>query len=218
MPRFPPTPPSKPNCSCAATATAAACCNASCPKPIAGGDGVLHLDHNAAEAKRNQALGRQHHHAHLYRTVSAAEAGQIAGTPISQSALYWPQGAVVELPCRCTPCSTIPDHPAYPHTAFIRHSQWPWLASPHACRPVSRQPHVYRTGAHSPQMADCNVAALPWRLIRGQTSSPPPAPNRPNCAAPFPPPATSALISARLHCYGATFLPQQRTSDWQMAF
>ena len=51
-----------------------------------GGDGVLHLNFDEAERKRNQALGLQQHHAHLYRNVSADEAAQIAGINVFQTA------------------------------------------------------------------------------------------------------------------------------------
>ena len=183
-----------------------------------GGDGVLHLNHNAAEAKRNQALGRQRHHAHLYRTVSAAEAGQIAGIPISQSALYWPQGVWLNPPALV--------HALLDHPLITLHTHTPLLSATHnghgwQARTPAGLFHgshiVYCTGAHSPQMADFNIAALPWRLIRGQTSLAAASPQsaKLRCAL-----SAASYISPAwqgLHCYGATFLPQQRTSDWQMA-
>ncbi len=183
-----------------------------------GGDGVLHLNHNAAEAKRNQALGRQRHHAHLYRTVSAAEAGQIAGIPISQSALYWPQGVWLNPPALV--------HALLDHPLITLHTHTPLLSATHnghgwQARTPAGLFHgshiVYCTGAHSPQMADFNIAALPWRLIRGQTSLAAASAQsaKLRCAL-----SAASYISPAwqgLHCYGATFLPQQRTSDWQMA-
>ena len=63
-----------------------------------GGDGVLHLNFDEAERKRNQALGLQQHHTHLYRNVSADEAAQIAGIDVFSDGLYWPQGVWLNPP------------------------------------------------------------------------------------------------------------------------
>ena len=53
-----------------------------------GGDGVLHLNFDDSERKRNQALGLQHQHKHLYRSISAEEAAYIAGIDVFSDGLY----------------------------------------------------------------------------------------------------------------------------------
>jgi len=63
-----------------------------------GGDGVLHLNFDDSERKRNQALGLQHQHKHLYRRVSAEEAAHIAGIDVFSDGLYWPQGVWLNPP------------------------------------------------------------------------------------------------------------------------
>jgi len=63
-----------------------------------GGDGVLHLNFDDSERKRNQALGLQHQHKHLYRSVSAEEAAHIAGIDVFSDGLYWPQGVWLNPP------------------------------------------------------------------------------------------------------------------------
>ncbi|UOO82927.1 FAD-dependent 5-carboxymethylaminomethyl-2-thiouridine(34) oxidoreductase MnmC [Uruburuella testudinis] len=184
-----------------------------------GGNGILHLNHSAAETKRNHALGQQRHHAHLYRSVNAAEASKIAGLPIASDGLYWPQGVWLNPPALV---QALLDHPLitlHSHTPLLHavHNGREWQAATPA-QTFCGSHIIYCLGAHSPDAADFNLAALPYQLIRGQTSLAAVTAQsaRLRCAL-----SGATYISPAwqgLHCYGATFLPHDadsrlRTSD-----
>lgn len=181
-----------------------------------GGHGVLHLNHDAAESKRNQALGTQTHHRHLYRSVSAAEAGEIAAIPVASDGLYWPQGVWLNPPAVV---QALLDHPLielHTHTPALaaEHDGKSW----HVTTPAQtfRGSHlIYCLGAHSPVAADINVAALPYQLIRGQTSlaAATAASAKLRCAL-----SGASYISPAwqgLHCFGATFIHHDANTDWR---
>ena len=181
-----------------------------------GGNGVLHLNHDAGETRRNQALGAQTHHAHLYRPVDAAEAAQIVGIETAQSGLYWPQGVWLHPPALVR---ALLDHPL-----IELHTRTPVLAAEHdgkewqirtPSHTFSGSHLIYCTGAHSPQAADPNVSSLPYRLVRGQTDL--------AAAVPYSKQLRCALSGAGyispawqgLHCYGATFVQHDTGTDWR---
>ncbi|MFS6937739.1 FAD-dependent 5-carboxymethylaminomethyl-2-thiouridine(34) oxidoreductase MnmC [Neisseria animaloris] len=181
-----------------------------------GGDGVLHLNHDAEETRRNQALAAHNHHAHLYRPVDADEAAQIAGIETAQSGLYWPQGVWLNPPALVR---ALLDHPL-----IELHTRTPVLAAEHdgngwqvrtPAHTFSGSHLIYCTGAHSPQAADPNVSALPYRLVRGQTDL--------AAAVPYSEQLRCALSGASyispawqgLHCYGATFVQHDTGTDWR---
>ena len=180
-----------------------------------GGDGVLHLNFDEAERKRNQALGLQHHHAHLYRSVSAAEAAQIAGIDVFSDGLYWPQGVWLNPPAVVR---ALLDHPLialHEHTPLtaVEHGGANWTA--HTPRgSFSAHCIVYCTGAHSPNLPDTNAAALPLRQIRGQTGV--------TAASGFSKQLRCALSGESYispswqekHCYGATFVLNSSDDAW----
>lgn len=181
-----------------------------------GGDGVLHLNHDAEETRRNQALGAHSHHAHLYRPVDADEAAQIAGIETAQSGLYWPQGVWLNPPAFVR---ALLDHPL-----IELHTRTPVLAAEHdgnkwqvrtPAHTFSGSHLIYCTGAHSPQAADPNVSALPYRLVRGQTdlAAAVPYSEQLRCAL-----SGTGYISPAwqgLHCYGATFVQHDTGTDWR---
>ena len=135
-----------------------------------GGDGVLHLNFDEAERKRNQALGLQQHHTHLYRSVSADEAAQIAGIDVFSDGLYWPQGVWLNPPAVVRALldhSLIELHEDTP-LFFAEYDGANWTVHT-PCGSFSATHIIYCMGAHSPNAADANVSALPFRQIRGQT-------------------------------------------------
>ncbi|MCF7521347.1 FAD-dependent 5-carboxymethylaminomethyl-2-thiouridine(34) oxidoreductase MnmC [Neisseria sp. ZJ106] len=183
-----------------------------------GGGGVLHLNYNEAERRRNQALGGQSHHAHLYRSVSAAEAADLAGFPRQTAfsdGLYWPQGVWLNPPAWI---HSLLDHPlikVYPNTPLTavsrQNNMW------HAATPTghfSAGHIIYCTGAASPISPEANVAALPFRQIRGQTgvANATPFSQQLRCAL-----SAEGYISPSWqgrHCYGATFILNSSDSRW----
>ncbi|QEY26824.1 FAD-dependent 5-carboxymethylaminomethyl-2-thiouridine(34) oxidoreductase MnmC [Neisseria zalophi] len=183
-----------------------------------GGNGILHLNYDNEEARRNRLLSEQRRHSHLYRAVSADEATQIAGIPIAQSGLYWPQGVWLHPPALVR---ALLNHPL-----IEVHNQSPVLSAEHNGH--SWQVHtpkhifsgshlVYCTGAHSPHIADANIATLPYRLIRGQTdlASATPYSQQLRCALS----GTSYISPAwqGRHGYGATFVQHDTGTDWREA-
>ena len=158
-----------------------------------GGNGVLHLNFDDSERKRNQALGLQHQHKHLYRSVSAEEAAHIAGIDVFSDGLYWPQGVWLNPPAVVHALLNHPLIELHEHSPLtaVSHDGAQWIAhTPNAHFNASHI--VYCMGAHSPTAADTNVSALPFRQIRGQTGVVSASPFHKSCIAPFPAKATSA--------------------------
>ena len=178
--------------------------------------GLLHLNHNPAETRRNAALAAQKHHAHLYRGVSAAEAGAIAGIDMFSDGLYWPQGAWLHPPALVRALLAHPHITLCEHTPLLS-AQWSggaWqLQTP--AHTLSAQHIVYCTGAQSPHLPA--LSPLPWQLIRGQTGL--------AAATPYSGRLKTALSAATYispawqgqHCYGASFIPHDAGSDWREA-
>ncbi|WP_165089080.1 FAD-dependent 5-carboxymethylaminomethyl-2-thiouridine(34) oxidoreductase MnmC [Neisseria yangbaofengii] len=180
-----------------------------------GGNGVLHINFNEAEHKRNQALGLQRHHAHLYRTVSQQEAAEIAGIDIGSDGLYWPQGVWLNPPALVHALLNHPLIDVHEYTPLLsaEFDGTAWTA--HTVQGRFDAGHlIYCMGAHSPKAPERNVSALPFRQIRGQTGI-----------------AAASALSAKLrcavsgesyispswqgqHCYGATFVLNSSDETW----
>ena len=180
-----------------------------------GGDGVLHLNFDEAERKRNQALGLQQHHAHLYRSVSADEAAQIAGIDVFSDGLYWPQGVWLNPPAVVRALLNHPLIALHEDTPLssAEYDGANWTA--HTPRgSFSAHCIIYCMGAHSPNAADANVSALPFRQIRGQTGVAAASgfSTRLRCAL-----SGESYISPSWqgqHCYGATFVLNSNDDAW----
>ncbi|HFC8518071.1 TPA: FAD-dependent 5-carboxymethylaminomethyl-2-thiouridine(34) oxidoreductase MnmC [Neisseria weaveri] len=181
-----------------------------------GGNGILHLDYSEEESLRNHTLGQQTRHRHLYRHLSAHEAGEISGIPLRHSALYWPQGVWLN-PERLI--QALLDHPLIKvstHNPLVScgHDGKNWLA--HTAKHTIRGSHiVYCTGAQSKQMPDPNVSLLPFRQIRGQTDLLPENSfsRQLKCAI-----SANGYISPAwrgYHCFGATFVQHSQDTTWQ---
>ena len=180
-----------------------------------GGDGVLHLNFDEAERKRNQALGLQQHHVHLYRSVSADEAAQIAGIDVFSDGLYWPQGVWLNPPAVVR---ALLNHPliALHEVTPLSSAEYDganWTANTPRCS-FSASHIIYCMGAHSPNAADSNISALPFRQIRGQTGVAAASgfSKRLRCAL-----SGESYISPSWqgqHCYGATFVLNSNDDAW----
>lgn len=177
-----------------------------------GGHGVLHLNHNEAESRRNAALSQHAHHRHLYRSVSATEAAAIAGIPFGQDALYWPQGVWLN------PATLIRALLAHPlirlhentplQNLHRQHGLW------HADTPQGRfsgSHIVFCCGAdsvHTPLIRD-----FPFRQIRGQTSVVRASSGSRALRAAL---SGSSYISPSWqdgHCFGASFIPDDGNTE-----
>ncbi|MFC5919775.1 FAD-dependent 5-carboxymethylaminomethyl-2-thiouridine(34) oxidoreductase MnmC [Neisseria weixii] len=180
-----------------------------------GGDGVLHVNFNEAERKRNQALGLQRHHAHLYRSVSQQEAEELAGMDVGSDGLYWPHGVWLNPPALVRALLEHPLIDVHEHAPLLsaEFDGTAWTA--HTTQGNFTAQHlIYCMGAHSPNAPERNVSKLPFRQIRGQTGV-----------------AKASAFSARLrcalsgecyvspswqgqHCYGATFVLNSSDEAW----
>lgn len=178
--------------------------------------GVLHLNHNATESKRNVALAQQHEHHHLYHAVSADQASALAGIPLAQDGLFWQHGAWLHPPALVRALLNHPNITVYQQQPLLhaQHDGSYWqLTTPQHHFTASHI--VYCMGANSPQLPA--LQALPWQLIRGQTSLAP--------ATPFSQQLNIALSGASyispawqgVHTYGASFVPHNSDTSWQEA-
>ena len=135
-----------------------------------GGSGVLHLNFNEAERKRNQSLAAQHEYAHLYRGVSEQEAGKLAGIPVFSDGLYWPQGVWLNPAALIHALLSHPNIELHEHTPLLsaEHDGTHWQV--HTPQGRLKTAHIiYCCGADSHALPENNIAALPLRHIRGQT-------------------------------------------------
>ncbi|STZ76390.1 FAD-dependent 5-carboxymethylaminomethyl-2-thiouridine(34) oxidoreductase MnmC [Bergeriella denitrificans] len=183
-----------------------------------GAGGVVHLDYNEAERQRHQALGAQTGHRHLYRSVTPPEIRAVSGLDFPCGGLYWPQGVWLHPPALVR---TLLDHPLitlHEHAPlqYAAYGNGRWTAyTPQA--ELSGSHIVYCTGAQSPAAADANIAALPYRLIRGQTgvAAASAFSQTLRCAV-----SGEGYISpawAGQHCYGATFGINNADNRWHAA-
>lgn len=178
--------------------------------------GVLHLNHDAAESKRNHALAKHHHHRHLYHAVNAAEASHLAGTAITESGLYWPQGAWLHPPALVTALLNHPLITLHTRTPLqhAKHDGQQWRAhTPAGC--FSGSHIVFCSGDGSRHIAQ--LQGLPFQSIRGQTSI--------AAASTYSQTLRCALSGSSYlapawqgqHGYGATFSPHDNSNDWREA-
>ena len=180
-----------------------------------GAGGVLHLNYDEAERKRHHALSLHTHHAHLYHHVTASDIQALSGLDFDSDGLFWPQGVWLNPPALIHALLQHPLIDIRPHTPllFAEHHAQGWTA--HTAQTTFHGSHmVYCMGAHSPTAADPNIAALPYRQIRGQTGVA--AANafseQLKCAV-----SAASYISPAWqgqHCYGATFGINNNDDHW----
>ena len=189
-----------------------------------GGNGIIHLNYNQDEYRRNHELGLQKHHVHLYRSITSAEAEKIAGIPLSapytepSCGLFWQHGVWLNPPAFVHALLNHPLIGLHENTPLtdISHDGEKWIAStPNGI--FSATHIVYCTGAHSSYLPETNLSSLPFRQIRGQTGLTPSTPfsEQLRCAV-----SGESYISPSwhgLHCYGASFIPNSSHTGWNEA-
>lgn len=179
-----------------------------------GATGVLHLNHNEAETRRNTALAQQTWHQHLYRGVSEAAASELAGVMLATDGLFWQQGAwlnppawidellahdLIDLKLNCDMTAAAHDGERW----HIHTSQ----------EPISGSHLIFCTGAGS--LKTPIIQQFPFQIIRGQTSL--------ARATSFSGSLKTALSGAsyiapaweNVHTFGATFLPHDADDTWR---
>lgn len=147
--------------------------------------------------------------------MSTDEAAQIAGIDVFSDGLYWPQGVWLNPPAVVR---ALLNHPliAFHEDTPLSSAEYDganWTA--HTPRGSFSATHIiYCMGAHSPNAADANVSALPFRQIRGQTGVTAASgfSKRLRCAL-----SGESYISPSWqgqHCYGATFVLNSNDDAW----
>lgn len=181
-----------------------------------GGQGVLHLNFNEAERKRNQALAAQSQYGHLYRGVSEQEAAELAGIPVFSDGLYWPQGVWLNPAALIHALLSHPNIELHEHTPLLsaEHDGTHWQVNTPQGR-LKTEHIVYCCGADSHALPEPNIGALPFRHIRGQTGVA--AANaftqKLRCAL-----SGESYISPswhKQHGYGASFVLNNNDCTWQ---
>lgn len=178
--------------------------------------GVLHLNHNEAERKRNAELAAHDWHRHLYYGVDAAQAGRLAGIPMSEGGLFWPQGAWVH-PAAFV--RALLEHPNI-ETRYrspvrrLNHTKGRWTAHSDTAS-FSGSHLVLCCGADSRKLP--LLDGFPFVPIRGQTSLAAAVSGSLKLKTALSGAAYIAPAWQGLHCYGATFLPQDGQADWRAA-
>lgn len=181
-----------------------------------GGNGVLHLNHNQAEIQRNTLLGQHIHHAHLYRSVSAEEASSLAGIALTEGGLFWPQGVWLSPPAFINALLAHPNITVYSHCPLqnAHHNGKHWqLTAPHST--IEADCIIYCTGASGSRMPPLD--SLPLRLIRGQTALAPATCLSENLRTALSGAGYIAPAWQGVHCYGATFIQHDNSSEWREA-
>ncbi|MBH5329530.1 FAD-dependent 5-carboxymethylaminomethyl-2-thiouridine(34) oxidoreductase MnmC [Eikenella sp. S3360] len=178
--------------------------------------GVLHLNHNQSETRRNRQLAEQSANRHLYRAADAAEAAALAGIPLGgQSGLFWPQGAWLNPPAFAAALLNNPYIRLLTRHRLTglqrRGSEWLLSAdTPQGRQTFSGSHIIFCCGAE--QLTDILPEALPLQFIRGQTSLADASPfsRRLSCAL-----SADGYISPEYlgqHCFGASFVPNSSSS------
>lgn len=176
--------------------------------------GVVHLNHNESETKRNAQLAQHTHHAHLYHAVSAKEVSHIAGIHCQESGLFWPQGAWINpksLVQRLLQHPNIQVH-CQQHIQTIQHDGQLWHIQSQT-QHFSGSHIVFCTGAQSDSLPI--IRDFPIQKIRGQTSI--------AAACAYSNALKTALSGASYisptwqnqHCFGATFINNDSSNSWR---
>lgn len=179
--------------------------------------GVLHLNHDTNEQKRNAQLAEHSWHTHLYRAVDAHTASQLANFPIENSGLFWQHGAWLN------PASLV--HALLAHdnirvwthqkAQHIQHNGREWQVKTEQGNTFSGSHIVFCTGAHSQHVPI--IRDFPTQLIRGQTSLARATPK--SCQLNIALSGKSYISPAwqNQHCFGASFINNDAEHGWREA-
>ncbi len=176
--------------------------------------GVLHLNFNAQESKRNLALAQKNHK--WFHALSAAQAQNLSQIPIEDSALFWPYGAWLN------PSTLVRQLLQHDNIRVLtdckllhleRHNQQ-WQAT--TTQGSLDASHVFLCmGDKSALQAQLN--GIHFNLIRGQTDL---------CEATEQTQALATAISGKSyvspawknqHCFGASFVFHDNNESWRAA-
>ncbi len=174
--------------------------------------GILHLNFNATETKRNLSLSQQKHP--WYYGVNAKVASDLAGIPIAYDGLFWPLGAWLN------PKSLIKKLLSHPNINVLTNSpmlschqknnQWQ-LQTPHEMLSAS---HLFlcqgNQSAHQPLLS-----GIHFNLIRGQTDlvEATETSQKLNIAI-----SGKTYVSPawnKQHCFGASFIFHDNNTGWR---
>lgn len=178
--------------------------------------GVLHLNHDAAESKRNRELAAQTWHWHLYYGVDAAQAEALAGITIEQDGLFWPQGAWLNPAALINALLSHPNIDTHYQTDIqnCRYADGQWTASTE--NTVFSGSHiVFCSGADSHRIDW--LKPFPLTVIRGQTSLAAAVSGSLKLKTALSGASYISPAWQNIHCFGATFAPNDSSSEWRAA-
>ncbi|XXQ68822.1 FAD-dependent 5-carboxymethylaminomethyl-2-thiouridine(34) oxidoreductase MnmC [Neisseriaceae bacterium B1] len=177
--------------------------------------GVLHINHDANEQKRNEQLAQHSWHTHLYRAVNSQQASQLAKFPIENSGLFWKNGAWLN------PASfiqTLLQHDnirVYTNQKAekIQQNGKEWQVQTEQGNTFSGSHIVFCTGADSQNVSI--IQDFPTQLIRGQTTIGRATPK--SCQLNIALSGKSYISPAwqNQHCFGASFINNDAQNDWR---
>lgn len=181
--------------------------------------GVLHLNYQDSETQRNQQLSQHLWHQHLYHAVTAQQASDIAGIPIEQDGLFWPQGVWIH-PATLVRCLLQHQNiQLYTHCRIqaieYQDSLQQWQISSQQGEWFSGSHIVFCVGAENQKLSV--IQQYPTQLIRGQTSIAVSTHQSLHLKTAL---SAASYISPAWqgqHCYGATFIHHDDSSEWRLS-
>ena len=166
--------------------------------------GVVHLDFNEQETKRNQLLAQQK--CGLYRYLTPDELSQIAGVPFNIGGLFWQNGGWINPKALVKQLLNHPNIQVFEHNKIIdfNYKNNEWHLTNNQQNIFNADALVFCTGANKNLMQQFGLTIF---QIRGQTDNAP--------ATAFSGSLKTALSCAsyispawqNAHCFGATFSP-----------
>ncbi|MDO4997110.1 MAG: FAD-dependent 5-carboxymethylaminomethyl-2-thiouridine(34) oxidoreductase MnmC [Neisseria sp.] len=177
--------------------------------------GVLHVNHDANETKRNAQLAQQNEHRSIYHHVNQEFASEVAGVGVPNDALFWQQGVSLNPPSFARALLNHANISVHENCTLESLTLGETEHVLHTSQGIFSASHiVFCTGADSKKIAE--LQHLPWQMIRGQTSL---VPARADL------PLKTALSGASYispawqgwHCYGASFVPHDEGDDWRLS-
>lgn len=181
-----------------------------------GATGVLHLNHDEAEQKRNEKLATQTWHRHWFYGVSLKQATDLSGIYLNQDGLFFPKGAWLNPPDLI---QTLLNHELIDLklnspilSAKFDFDKENWLV--HTPNQIYEASHlVFCVGADSAKTPI--IQDFPLQMIRGQTSIVTASPHSLSLKIALSSSSYIAPAWQGKHCFGATFLPNDTQSDWR---
>lgn len=172
--------------------------------------GVLHINFNAAEERRNQQISAKWPESQLFQSVSSAQAAEIAGIEMSKGGLWWPHGVTAN------PRSVVEKLLSHPLITLMTQTQvtrlrhdgqfWQIQCQKKGSPSMLTASHIVICAGAQSNLLD-PIAGWPMQMIGGQTTTATPGDyaGKLRCALSGNSYITPAWQNKM--CFGATFHP-----------